>query len=159
MLDPELIPAKAGTNGSSPHGRRWGEKGRSDPVARAASATLGLSERYIEHLIRAKNGLNIRCAELIKAYRALGDDVRLERFFAPIRAAYENKNPQVLSAELVQSEQEADCAEDVAELRYWQTRTDKDLSLAIRAMDTAIVRQIAVRDAMAIEEQRRMQQS
>lgn len=144
----------AGVGTSLPKERRWGS-GKSDPVARAASATLGLSERYIEHLIRAKNGLNIRCAELIKAYRALGDDVRLERFFGPIRAAYENRNPQVLSTELVQSEQEADCAEDVAELRFWQSRSDKDLSLAIRAMDTAIVRQVAVRDAMVLEEQRR----
>lgn len=148
--------AKSGIADSVAKGRRWGTDGRSDPVARSAAAVLGRSPAYVERLLRAKNGVNVRCAEIIKAFRRLGDEVRLERFFACIRSAYENRAPASLTVELVQSEQEADGAEDAAELRYWQTRSDKDLSLAIRAMDTAIVRQVAVRDAMMAEEQRRM---
>ncbi len=139
--------------------RRWGDGGRSDPVARRAAEQLGLREAYLEKLLRAKSGISIRVAEIIKAFRALGDEVRLERFFAPIRLAYENKHPLPLTSELLVAEQEADGAEDVAETRFLMTRSDKDLSLAIRAMDCAITRQIQMRDALAAEEQRRMRQS
>jgi len=155
-ISPIKQDAKSGTRSSEPNGRRWGDRGRSDPVAREVAGQLGLRETYLEKLLRAKTGLNVRVAEILKAFRRLGDEVRLERFFAPIRAAYENKNPPALTGELLQAEQEADGAEDVAELRFWQSRSDKDLSLAIRAMDTAIVRQVAMRDALQAEEQRRM---
>lgn len=152
-------PAKAGNGHARPYGRRWGDKGRSDPVARAAADRLHMSATYVEHLLRAKSGLNIKVAEIIKAFRALGDDVRLERFWAPIRAAYECRTAPALTPEFAQWAQQADLDEDQAELKFWQTRSDKDLSLAIRAMDTAIVRQVAIRDALAAEEQRRMRQS
>ena len=150
--------AKPGMDPSAPMSRRWGDNGRSDPVAREAARQLGLREAYLEKLLRAKTGLNIRVAEIIKAFRQLGDDVRLERFFGPIRAAYEKRNPPQLTAELLEAEQEADGAEDVAETRFLMTRSDRDLSLAIRAMDCAIVRQIQMRDSLQAEEQRRMQQ-
>ena len=156
---PSNAPAKSGSTASGAKARRWGDNGRSDPVARSAAEQLGLKESYVEQMLRAKSGLNIRCAELIKAFRALGDDIRLERFWAPLRAAYENHTPPRLTAELLQAEQEADGAEDVAETRFLMTRSDKDLSLAIRAMETAIVRQVAMRDALCAEEQRRMQRA
>jgi hypothetical protein len=157
-VKPIASDTKSGNGRSGPYGRRWGDKGRSDPVARHAAEQLGLREAYLEKLLRAKSGINIRCAEIIKAFRALGDEVRLERFFGCIRAAYENRKPAALTSELLQAEQEADFAEDIAETRFLMTRSDRDLSLAIRAMDSAIVRQIQMRDALGAEEQRRMRQ-
>lgn len=147
----------AGPAIASPNGRRWGADAKSDPVAGSAARRLGLAPRYVEKLLRKNGGIGARCAELIRAFRALGDDVRLERFFAPIRAAYENRKPEPLTPELAQWANEADSVEDRCELKFWQTRSDKDLSLDIRALDTEIARQTILRDAMVGEEQRRMQ--
>jgi hypothetical protein len=142
---------------TSPNERRWGADAKNDPVAGSAARRLGLAPKYVEKLLRRNGGIGARCAELIRAFRALGDDVRLERFFAPIRAAYENRNPQPLTPELAQWANEADSAEERCELKFWQTRSDKDLSMDIRALDTEIARQIVLRDALAGEEQRRME--
>ena len=147
---------KAGTSDARPNSRRWGADSKRDPVARAAAEQLGLSEHFVEKMVRAKTGLNIRCAEIIKAFRALGDDVRLERFFEPIRRAYENRRPEALTLKLVESVNEACHAEHVAELRYLANRSDADLSLEIRALHRAIAQMRMLVDAAEAEEQHRM---
>ncbi|SRR6266540_1290335 len=148
---------KAGTDAARPNSRRWGADSKSDPIARTVAAQLGLSEHWVEKMVRAKTGLNIRCAEIIKAFRALGDDVRLERFFEPIRRAYENKKPEALTLRLVESASDACHAEHIAELRYLTSRSDADLSLDIRATERALLQMTLLHDAQLAEEQRRMQ--
>jgi hypothetical protein len=147
---------KAGEAPASPKARRWGAQSKDDPVARTASDRLGLRPKYVEKLLRAKTGLNVRAAELIRAFRMLGDDLRLERFYEPIRRAYENRHPQPLTLQLVESVREACHAEDVAELHYLHSRSDKDLSMEIRALDCAIARMTLLRDAARADEERRM---
>lgn len=157
MLPARHTGRKAGEPAASPNTRRWGADSKRDPVARTAAEQLGLSEHTIEKMVRAKTGLNIRCAEIIKAFRALGDGVRLERFFEPIRRAYDNRRPEALTLKLVESVSDACHAEQVAELRYLANRSDADLSLEIRALHRAMAQMRMLCEAAEAEEQGRMQ--
>ncbi len=155
-LPPRHNARKAGIAIARPNSRRWGATSKSDPVARSAAQQLGLSEHTIEKMVRAKTGLNIRCAEIINAFRALGDDVRLERFFEPIRRAYENRQPEALTLKLVDSASDACHAEHIAELHYLESRSDADLSLEIRALHRALAQMRMLCEAAEAEEQGRM---
>lgn len=155
-LPPRRGARKAGDPAASPNSRRWGVDSKRDPVACTAALELGLSEHTIEKMVRAKTGLNIRCAEIIKAFRALGDSVRLERFFEPIRRAYENRKPAALTLKLVESAGDACHAEHIAELRYLESRSDADLSLEIRALHRALAQMRMLCEAAEAEEQHRM---
>ena len=152
IMDTRPTDGKAGTPESSPKTARWGG-GKSNPVARALARESSYSEHTIEHLLRAKSGLNIRCAELIKALRAHGDEACLERFFEPIRRAYENKQPEALTLRLVESVHDALHAEDIAELRALETKGAREVSLELRALDGAIARLHRLREAFAEREQ------
>lgn len=143
----KVRPTAARTNGT----RRW-----VDPLAVALAQDLGCQVLTAEKIIRLSGAT---AAAVIRVMRAANADVRLEHYYAEIRAAYENRVAQRLTPELSQWANEADQGEENAVLKFWQTNSDRDLSLAIRAKDVEIARAIAERDAMAAEEQRRMRQS
>lgn len=155
-LDRPRAPAKSGNGASRAKERRWGDNGRSNPIARAASTKLGLRESYVELLLRPRTGLNIRCAALIEEMRAQGADAQALRFYEPIRRAYEKRHPQHLTLQLVEDENAACHAAHIAELRYLESRSDADLSLEIRALHRALARMAQLCDAAEAEEQRRM---
>lgn len=154
-MDGLAVPDKTGNETSRPKERRWGE-GRSNPLARVGSDKLGLSESYVEQLLRAKSGSNIRCAELITIMLEQGATTQATRYFEPIRRAYENRKPQPLTLQLVEDANEACHAEHMAEIRYLETKSDAALSLEIRALQRAIARMTALLDAAQALEQNRM---
>ena len=124
-----------------------------DPIAVGLHHDLGCSVLTAEKIIRLSGST---AAAVIRVMRIANADVRLEHYFADIRAAYENRVAKPLTPELSQWANEADQGEENAVLKFWQTNSDRDLSLAIRAKDVEIARAIAERDAMIAEEQRRM---
>jgi hypothetical protein len=91
---------------------RWGQSGKSDPCAVYVAPRLGMRPASVEQLMRQ---VNHRCAAIVDGFIALGDDVRLVHFLAPIDAALAKAQRPAFTPELVRDEAEADGAEDVAE--------------------------------------------
>lgn len=141
---------KAGAETASP------KKTHYSRAAQSLAQKLGFSEHYVEKLLRAKTGLNIRCAELITDMLAHGAIAQELRFFEVIRRAHENRKPAALTLKLVESASDACHAEHIAELRYLATKSDADLSMDIRATGLAILRLQQLHDAQLAEEQGRM---
>lgn len=131
---------------------RWGADGKCDPVATYVAPQLGLTPRAAEHAMRSAAQ---RCAVIIRAFDALGDTERRARFAEPLMAALERRAPPPLCPATWNLAQEADSSEDVAELAYQQEPTDKNLDRLIQAKDREIVREIALRDALLVEQRRR----
>jgi len=129
--------------------RRWGT-GRSDPIARFLAPELGMKPEGVAHLMRT---INHRCAAIIRAFRALGDDERLARFWEPLARAFEGREPPPLCEATLLLAQEADAAEDIDELRFLANRSDANLDRLIRAKRASMCRELAVLDAL-LEEQR-----
>ena len=100
------------TSVASPH--RWGNNGRLDPVAALAAPRLQLTPATTEQLMRGRAAVNLRCAEIVRAFLELGDHVRLARFLSPIDAARAGLERPRYCAGLVQDAAEEDAAEDVA---------------------------------------------
>lgn len=94
--------------------RRWGNSGRLDPVAALVAPRLQLTPATTEQLMRGRAAVNLRCAEIIRGFRELDDQVRLMRFCSPIDAARAGLTRPTWCAELVQADVREDAAEDVA---------------------------------------------
>lgn len=126
-----------------------------DRVAAYVAPRLGMTPGSVEQLIRGRAAVNDRAAEIIKAFRALGDNERLERFVRPIFDAYEQREAPPLCSATWMLAQEADASEDVAELRYQLEPTDQNLERLIQAKDREIARAVALRAALGFELTRR----
>src|SRR6266545_658815 len=111
-----LLPPPAASNAGAalPRRRRWGG-GHRDPVAFAVAPELGMRPQAVEKLIHGPTALNLRVAAIVRAFRALGDEERLSRFWTPMQAAYEGREAPPLCDAVLHIAQEADLAEDVAE--------------------------------------------
>lgn len=122
------------TNGN---GRRHYRSGPpvQDRVAAYAAPRLGLEASTVGQLIRGRAAVNVRCAEIIRAFRALGDEKRLVRFMSPILAAYEQREAPPFCAATFRLAQEADSREEVAETAYLSDPTDANLDRWIRALE------------------------
>ncbi len=138
-------------------GPRWGNTGKSDPLGRYLAPRLGLKPLSVEALLRGPQAINLRAAAIIRAFRALGDDERLARFWGPMARAYEQCEAPPLCDAVIHLAQEADAAEDVAESDFLLDRSDANLDRLIRLSDRAILREMARRDALVAEQTRRRQ--
>lgn len=149
------LGGKAGVRLTLPNAtRRWaGEGYRRDPVARFVAPELGMKPQGVEQLMRI---INHRCAAIIRAFRALGDEERLAKFWEPLARAFEGREPPPLCEATLLLAQEADAAEDVDELRFLGDRSDANLARLIRAKRSTVCRELAVLDAL-LEEQRQRQ--
>jgi chorismate mutase len=147
-LDGARSDGNTGTAAS--RARRWGSTGRADPVCAYVAPELGLKPAAVAHVLRT---INHKCAAIIRAFRALGDDDRLARFWEPLVRAFEGREPPPLCEATLLLAQEADAAEDIDELRFLSNRSDANLVRLIRAKRASISREIAVLDAL-LEEQR-----
>ncbi len=136
-------------------GPRWGNTGKSDPLGRYLAPRLGLKPLSVEALLRGPQAINLRVAAIITAFRALGDDERLARFWGPMARAYEQREAPPLVDATWHLAQQADAGEDVDELAYQLDPSDAKLDRLIRAKDRAILREVALRDALVAEQQRR----
>jgi len=132
-------------NGGTRVPRRW-MAGRSDPVCRLAAPALGLTPKSAEHRLR---NCFVEAALFIKALHQLGDHTRLCRLIAPIDAALAEATPPALTAELFLEEQQADSAEDVAELACVQAMTPEHKRAYLRRLDAAIATSQKLRRAVA----------
>jgi len=135
--------------------RRWGESGRSDPVARYVAPRLGLTPASAEQLLKGHQAINIRCAHYVGAFRALGDDVRLARFWEPLQRAYDCREAPPLVAATWLLEQTADTKEDVTELAFQLEPSDANLERYLRDKEAEIYRGLALVDALRAEQRRR----
>lgn len=131
--------------------RRW-LAGHSDPVARFAAPQLGCAPKTAEHRIRE---LPQECATIIRAFQALGDTVRLERFARPILTAYDQREAPPLVAATWNLAEEADAAEQIAETAYQHDPSDANLDRLIRASEAEIQRGEARLLALYVERDRR----
>lgn len=134
---------------------RWGNNGKSDPVARYLSPVLGLKPLSVEQLLKGPQAINLRCAHIIGAFRALRDDIRLARFWDPMVKAYEQREAPPLVDATWLLEQAADTKEDVSELAFQLDPSDANLERYIRDKEAEIVRGCALLDALKAEQCRR----
>lgn len=134
---------------------RWGNDRVSDPIGRYVAPQLGLTPASAAQLLRGPQAINLRCAHYIGAFRALGDDIRLARFWDPMQRAYDQREAPPLCDAVIHLAQEADAAEDVAETDFLLDRSDANLDRLIRASDRDILRETARRDALVAEQARR----
>jgi len=100
------------TASTLPTRRRWGNGGKTDPVAVYVAPNLGLTVKTTEHLMKY---INHRCAAVIDGFNALDEAVRLTRFMEPIDAALARIRRPAYSIEVVRCESETDQAEQVAQ--------------------------------------------
>lgn len=135
--------------------RRWGNDGRADPVARYVAPLLGLTPGSAEHLLKGAQAINLRCAHYILAFRKLGDDIRLARFWDPMIRAYEQREAPPLVAATWELAQHADTREDMDEVAYLLTPSDQNLERLIRSTELEILRQTARLDALKAEQNTR----
>jgi|SRR6267378_5230414 len=129
---------------------RWGNDGKSDPVAVYVAPALGLKASSVEQLIKF---VNHRCAAIIHAFKQLGDDDRLARFMEPIHRALEGREPPPNCEATWMLAKQADANEDVEELRYQLNKSDGNLGRLIKSKREIIARETALLD-MLLEEQR-----
>ncbi len=159
MSAPTLPPAPAASNAGPllPRPRRWGTSGRRDPVAIHLAPELGMRPQAVEKLLRScgPSALNLRVAAIVRAFRALGDTERLGRFWAPMQAAYDQREAPPLCDAVLRLAQEAVAAELVADTDFLLDRSDVHLDRDIRASERLILRETAKRDAMVAEQSRR----
>lgn len=134
---------------------RWGNNGKSDPVARYLSPVLGLKPLSVEQLLRGPQAINLRCAHIVGAFRALGDDLRLARFWDPMQRAYDQREAPPLVDATWLLEQAADTKEDLSELAYQLDPSDANLERYIRDKEAEIIRGMALLDALRVEQQQR----
>jgi hypothetical protein len=137
--------------------RRWGSGGHRDPVAMYVARDLGMRPQAAEKLINGAAAVNYRAAVIIRAFRALGDEDRLARFWEPLARAFEGREPPPLCAATLLLAQEADAAEDVDELRFLSDRSDANLARLVRAKRASVCRELAVLDALLEEQRQRAQ--
>lgn len=135
--------------------RRWGNDGRRDPVAHFVAPLLGLTPASAEHLLKGRQAINLRCARYIEAFRKLGDDLRLARFWEPMVKAYDQRQAPPLVAATWQLAQAADAREEVSELAYMCDQSDANLDRCIRDKEAEVYRGLALIDALKAEQQRR----
>lgn len=135
--------------------RRWGNDGQADPVARYVAPCLGLTPASAAQLLKGRQAINLRCAHYITAFRHLGDDVRLARFWEPLIKAYDQREaPPLVDATWLLA-QTADAKEDVDELAFQLDPSDANLDRLIRSTETEIIRETAKLDALRAEQRRR----
>lgn len=135
------------SNGGAKEAPRWGS-GREDPVAAALALKWGLQPKSVEHLLSGPQSVFRRAAEAIAEFRAQGADARLERATRELCAAIEHREAPPLVPATWNLAQEADCAEDVAELAYQQDPSPANLDRLIRAKSREIMREHALLDAL-----------
>jgi len=135
--------------------RRWGNDGRQDPVARYVAPLIGLTPASAEQLLKGHQAINLRCAHYVEAFRKLGDDVRLARFWEPLQRAYDCREAPPLVNATWLLEQAADTKEDVSELAFQLDPSDANLERYIRDKEAEIYRGLALIDALRAEQQRR----
>jgi len=131
---------------------RWGQSGRADPVAKYVAPRLGMRPGAVEQLMKQ---VNHRCAAIVAAFVALGDLERGERFVRPILTAWDGRQAPPLVAATWHLAQQADAGEDVDELAYQLDPSDANLDRLIRAKDRAILREVALRDALVAKQAKR----
>lgn len=131
--------------------RRWGNDGRTDPVARYVAPLLGLTPGSAEHLLKGRQAINLRCAHYIAAFRRLGDDIRLARFWEPMLHAYEQREAPPLVAATWQIAQDADGREDSVEMAYQLDPSPANRERLIRAKELTVVKELALIDALRAE--------
>src|SRR5258708_3282937 len=110
--------------------RRWGQSGRSDPVAAYAAPALGLKPSSVEQLMKF---VQHRCAAIIHAFKQLGDEDRIAHFMEPIHRALEGSEPPPNCEATWMLAEQADAAEDVDELRYQLNKSDANLAKLIKS--------------------------
>lgn len=150
-LRPAVVVNNGGTPAPAAKERRW-RTGHSDPVARFVSVEFGLTPKTCEHRIR---NLPRECAAVIRAFHALGDGVRLERFVRPILTAYEQREAPPLVPATWTLAQDADAHEERAETAYHIDPSDGNLDRYVRALEAQQQRGDALLMAARAEQQRR----
>lgn len=140
------------TTAKLPMRARWGNDGKSDPVALYVAPALGLKASSVEQLIKC---LNHRCAAIIHAFKQLGDEDRLARFLEPIHRALEGREPPPDVEATWIAAQQADAIEDVDELRFQLDKSDRNLAKLIKSKRETLRYETAALDMLVAEQRRR----
>lgn len=151
-LRPASVASNGGTPSATPNARRWGPGSKTDPVSVYVAPQLGCAPKTAQHRIRE---LPQECAAVIKAFHALGDGLRLERFVRPILTAYEQREAPPLVPATWTLAQEADSAEESRETAFHLDPSDANLDRYIRALEAQQQRGDALLMAARAEQQRR----
>lgn len=115
--------------------RHWGG---SDALVNQVAAELGCSRAKAASLMWGTNSAAAIAARIIRALKRAGADETLLRFAQPIDEAMQAAAPAALSGDLFIVEQEADGAEDAAEVAYLaQPNPDTAQSFIRRAQRAA----------------------
>jgi len=115
--------------------------GSPDPVARYVAAGLGMTPTSVEQLMHGRAAVNVRCAALIDAFHALGEDERLIRFLQPIDLAIGNARPASIGEARFPGD-------DLEGLRALTQSGDAAQTFVLHA-DQALARLFEVRNAVA----------
>lgn len=117
-----LTPGSGKAGASAP--RRWGVRGRLDPVSVYLAPQLGLAPKSVEHLLRASGprSVSAMCATIIRAFHATGDHERLARFLAPIDLAVAEAQPPELTDDLLMDLEESDAQDNPARAAFLMAR-------------------------------------
>jgi len=146
-LQPDA-PAGHGGTPASPRPRRWGVTGKLDPLCAHVAPQLGVQPKTVEHYLRGRNAVNLTAAAIVRAFVALGDHVRLQRFLAPIRDAERGVTPLLTDALERETAERAHQAVE-AELLYAQAPTLPHAKLLLRSLDQALAELSLTRAALA----------
>jgi len=139
------------SNGGAKETPRWGN-GRQDPVAAALAMKWGMQPKSVEHLLSGPQSIFRRAAEAIAEFRQQGATLRLDRATRELCAALEQREAPPLVPATWNMAQEADCAEDVAELAYQQDPSAANLDRLIRAKSREIMKEHALLDALVAKQ-------
>lgn len=129
--------------------RRWGKSGHSDPVARAAAVPLRLRPSYVEQLMRGPTAVNVRCAEIVRAFIRLQDFDRLARFMRPIDDALAGLDRPKLDAPLILTAVREDGEKDLALTALELCPNEATAKAFLREGDQAITAMKRVLQAVA----------
>lgn len=117
---------------------------------------LGYTPATMSQKLWGNGRLNLQVVEVIRLCRQEGQEELLAKWLRPVIDAYEQRAvTPVTDRRLWAVAQEADAAEDVAELAYQMDPSDANLERLIQAKGREIIREHAVLDALAVEQKRR----
>lgn len=130
-------------------GRHYGS--HESRAIRHAAMALGITPAAMGERVRQR-GIHLQVAELIRSAVLTGDHRLAERLFVPIECARLGLVPEPVTPELLDAEQRADAAEDVAQVAFLTDRTPANRRAYINALRTARARSLELLVALEAEE-------
>lgn len=125
--------------------------GGPDPVAIRAAQVLGMRATSVHALMFGRGRVNLRCAQIIVAFKQCREEHRLVRWMSPIEAALRGILAPADTPALAVQAQTADGDEDVAEVAYLLNACEVTARALIRAIDTERTLQLERRQALAAQ--------